>query len=89
MTSLGRPRTAACQPRVTFLPSSIRAAENGATVVELEAIFGWQGGHMALLYTREANRARLVRDAMHKLANDDRTSIPAPEGEARAPERKP
>jgi hypothetical protein len=41
-----------------------RAAENGATVAELEAIFGWQGGGMAALYTRAADRARLlaVRD---------------------------
>jgi len=37
-------------------------------VAELEAIFGWQGGQMASLYTREANRARLSREAMHKLA---------------------
>src|SRR5207244_13617207 len=36
-----------------------RAAENGATVAELEAIFGWQGGGMASLYTRAADRARL------------------------------
>ena len=38
-----------------------RAAENGATVAELEAIFGWQGGGMAALYTREANRAHSRR----------------------------
>jgi integrase len=35
-----------------------RAAENGATVSELEAIFGWQGGRMASLYTRAADRVR-------------------------------
>jgi hypothetical protein len=29
-----------------------RAANNGATVVELEAIFGGKGGRMASLYTR-------------------------------------
>ena len=29
-----------------------RAAENGATVAELEALFGWRGGTMASLYTR-------------------------------------
>ena len=28
-----------------------RAANNGATVAELEAIFGWNGGRMASLYT--------------------------------------
>jgi hypothetical protein len=34
---------------------------------ELEAIFGWTGGHMASLYTRSANRRRLSLAAMHKL----------------------
>jgi hypothetical protein len=34
-----------------------RAANNGATVAELEAIFGWQGGGMASLYTLAADRA--------------------------------
>jgi integrase len=62
-----------------------RAANNGATVAELEAIFGWQGGGMASLYTRAADRARLARGAMAKL---DRTpgeqSIPAPSEKVRA-----
>lgn len=44
-----------------------RAAENGATVAELEALFGWRGGGMASLYTREADRARLARGAVGKL----------------------
>lgn len=44
-----------------------RAAENGATVAELEAIFGWSGGGMATLYTRSANRRRLAKGAMEKL----------------------
>jgi integrase len=44
-----------------------RAADNGATESELEAIFGWTGGHMAVLYTRSANRRRLSLGAMHKL----------------------
>ena len=34
------------------------AADNGATEKELEAIFGWQGGGMAALYTRSADRKR-------------------------------
>jgi integrase len=66
-----------------------RAANNGATVAELEAIFGWQGGGMASLYTRAADRARLAKGAMMKL---DRTpgeqSIPAPSGKVREPGRK-
>ena len=41
-----------------------RAAENGATVAELEAIFGWGGGGMAALYTRAADRARLAKGAI-------------------------
>jgi integrase len=44
-----------------------RAAENGATVAELEALFGWCGGTMAALYTREANRAQLSKRAISKL----------------------
>jgi len=66
-----------------------RAANNGATVAELEAIFGWIGGRMASLYTRAADRARLAKGAMAKL---DRTpgeqTIPAPAEKVRETERK-
>jgi integrase len=55
-----------------------RAANNGATVAELEAIFGWSGGRMASLYTQAADRARLARRAIDKLTNENRTSIAAP-----------
>jgi hypothetical protein len=55
---------------------------------ELEAIFGWHGGGMASHYTREADRVRLAREAMHKLANDKRTSIPAPSPQVRASGQK-
>ena len=41
-----------------------RAADNGATVTELEAIFGWSGGGMASLYTRAADRKRASLRAM-------------------------
>jgi integrase len=44
-----------------------RAANNGATVAQLEAIFGWSGGGMASLYTRLADRTRLARDGMEKM----------------------
>jgi integrase len=44
-----------------------RAADNGATVAELEAIFGWRGGNMAALYTRTADRKRASVRAMSKL----------------------
>jgi integrase len=67
-----------------------RAAENGATVAELEAIFGWQGGGMASLYTRAADRARLAKSAMPKMAGRTASehSIPAPSGKVRERPRK-
>ena len=37
-----------------------RAAHNGATVAELNAIFGWTGSKMASLYTQNADRERLA-----------------------------
>ena len=48
--------------------AATRAANAGATVAELEAIFGWSGGKMAALYTRAADRQRLAKRAIHKLA---------------------
>ena len=64
------------------------ASDNGATVPQLEAIFGWSGGRMASLYTRSSDRKRLALDAMSKLKNDDRTSIPLPPGQVRARTKK-
>jgi integrase len=58
--------------------AATRAANAGATVPQLEAIFGWQGGAMAALYTRAADRRRLSIEAMSMLGNDKRTSIVAP-----------
>jgi hypothetical protein len=60
-----------------------RAAENGATVAELEAIFGWKGGRMASLYTEAANRARLAKQAIGKLANEPETNSPSPNEKVR------
>jgi integrase len=77
--------------------AATRAANKGATVAELEAIFGWRGGTMASLYTREADRRRLALGAMYKLegqaegaagANDLATSMPAPTRKVRAPAAK-
>ncbi|MGB9016430.1 MAG: integrase, partial [Pseudolabrys sp.] len=65
-----------------------RAAENGATVAQLEAIFGWKGGRMASLYTESADRRRLAIEAMGKLANSGRTSMDAPLHKVRPPGRK-
>jgi len=50
--------------------AATRAANAGATVAQLEAIFGWQGGTMAALYTRMADRRRLAKEAMHMLRNE-------------------
>jgi integrase len=48
------------------------AANNGATVAQLEAMFGWQGGTMASLYTRSADRRRLAVEGMHMMSNTER-----------------
>jgi integrase len=65
--------------------AATRAANAGATVAQLEAIFGWSGGGMASLYTRAADRRRLAVQAMHTLANDSRTSNVAPTNPTVAP----
>lgn len=49
-----------------------RAANEGATVAELEALFGWRGGGMASLYTRDADRVRLAKGAIAKLARNSK-----------------
>jgi integrase len=54
--------------------AATRAADEGATEAELDAVFGWTGGRMAALYTRSANRRRLAKNAMSKL---DRAPSPA------------
>ena len=59
------------------------ATLNGATVKELEAIFGWQGGRMAALYTEAADRVHLAKMAMTKL-DASRTSPPSPSVQVRA-----
>jgi integrase len=63
--------------------AATRAANNGATVASLEAIFGWEGGQMAALYTRAADRRKLAAENIGKLSKT-RTAMPAPEGKVRA-----
>jgi integrase len=63
-------------------------ANNGATVAQLEAVFGWTGGRMASLYTRSADRRRLAKSSVHMLVNDERTNHPAPHGQVRASGQK-
>jgi len=60
------------------------AANNGATVPQLKALFGWTDDAMPALYTKTADRERLAIDAGHMLANDERTSMPAPRHKVRA-----
>jgi hypothetical protein len=60
-----------------------RAANNGATVAQLNAIFGWSGSKMASLYTANADRARLSREHMDKLRNESATKYAAPMGKVR------
>jgi integrase len=62
--------------------AATRAANNGATVATLEAIFGWEGGQMAALYTKAADRKRLAAEHMEKLSKTG-TSIPAPDRKVR------
>jgi hypothetical protein len=51
---------------------------NGATVAQLNAIFGWTGSKMASLYTQSADRARLSREAMNKLLGRQETTKQEP-----------
>lgn len=63
-----------------------RAAENGATDKELDALFGWVGGNTSKIYTREADRKRLSVGAIAKLERTpSERSIPAPGGTPPAP----
>jgi hypothetical protein len=60
-----------------------RAANNVATVSQLNAIFGWTGSKMASLYTESADRARMAREVINKLVNDTGASIPSPDQKVR------
>lgn len=53
-----------------------RLANAGASAHELAATFGWEGVRMGETYTKEADRARLARQALGKL--ETRTETPAP-----------
>jgi integrase len=53
------------------------AANSGATVHELMAMFGWSRSSMAEIYTKKADRARLARAAAERIANAQ-VSNPAP-----------
>jgi hypothetical protein len=60
----------ACVARLTMQRGATRAALNGATNPQLEAIYGWElGGKMARLYTASADRVRLANAAMGKIGH--------------------
>jgi integrase len=72
--------------------AATRMANNGATVAQLEAVFGWSGGGMASLYTRAADRRRLAVEAMQKFGHKANKSFhpkPPPEREVEALRSKP
>jgi integrase len=48
--------------------AATRAAVSGATLAQLNAIFGWTGAKMALHYIETADRTRLAGDSMHTLS---------------------
>jgi len=68
--------------------AATRAAEAGLNTAQLNAMFGWNGTAMAAHYTQAADRRRLAREGFGKLANNSRTSIPAPKGKVREPAQK-
>jgi integrase len=47
------------------------AAENGATVPQLMAIFGWETAKMAEHYIKDANQKKLAGGAMHLIVAND------------------
>lgn len=47
--------------------SATRAANAGATVAQLKALFGWTDDVMPSLYTKSADRVRLAKEAITKL----------------------
>lgn len=64
-----------------------RAADNGATERQLNAIYGWaEGSRESATYTRNADRKKLARDGIQKLKSG--TSIPSPYDTVREPEKK-
>jgi integrase len=69
--------------------SAIRLAHAGATVAELNAIFGWTGSDMAMFYIEQADRARLAKTAMARLdGTGDEQIRPAPFSTVRDAEGK-
>ncbi|WP_410007245.1 tyrosine-type recombinase/integrase [Bartonella sp. HY406] len=49
--------------------SATRAANAGATVAQLKALFGWEADKMASLYTKSADHQQLAKQIIDKLDN--------------------
>ncbi|WP_375633775.1 MULTISPECIES: tyrosine-type recombinase/integrase, partial [unclassified Bartonella] len=47
--------------------AATRAANSGATVSQLKALFGWTNDSMASLYTKSADRKKLSLESIQKL----------------------
>jgi integrase len=64
--------------------AAMRCAETGASIPEMNAIFGWTGAKMALHYIEEASRKTMAANKMHALAGTkDAHSKPSPMGKVR------
>jgi hypothetical protein len=61
-----------------------RAADNGATIHQLMALYGWKTEKMALVYTRKADRKRLATSAAHLLLPAQRSNENLPHLESGA-----
>lgn len=64
--------------------AAVRLAENGATVHQLMAWFGWTDDSMAKLYTRAADRKRLAMEAGELLQRSPSPKISRPHPKKRA-----
>ncbi|WP_126603130.1 tyrosine-type recombinase/integrase [Bartonella vinsonii] len=51
--------------------AATRAANSGATVSQLKALFGWTDDEMASLYTKSADRKKLALEAIKKLQKSE------------------
>lgn len=51
--------------------AATRAANSGATVPQLKALFGWTNDNMASLYTKSADRKKLALEAIKKLQKNE------------------
>jgi integrase len=56
--------------------AAMAAALAGATIPELDAMFGWTDGQTAMHYIRAADRERLGLAVSAKMENKSRTSTP-------------